>query len=214
MRKNLLDNDFEDLNEEIEAYEQKPKQELTREEKRELRRLRKQRAKDNRLFKKYKRSWKKNNGQPLMIGVASTIVLMVAVLFIYSLAYLSAPSHTITANVTVVRGGYGLEYPMCSIASGLLPSGTKEGDIVNVNVYGQVEPLSRDTIQMRVESIDYGTATLSFVAKGLPDFISTEEMKGLLKFDKNASMQYNQIYITGRIVAGRFSILKISLTRS
>lgn len=185
----------------------------TRKEKREQKRLQKQRKKEERLFKKIKNFKKKTSFGP-MFGVMGTVFLMVVVLFVYSFAYLIAPSYTLMAEVRVTKGGFDLVYPICTVPLSYLPENIEEGDVINLNMQGRTESLSRNTMRMQVDEIKDGVAKLSFVAKGVPDFLSNEEFQGLLQFDQNATSQYRYVYITGRVVGNRFSILKISLKRS
>ena len=179
-----------------------------------LKKERKKRAKDNKLLAKIrKKKNKKNLGVEAFVGLATTIFALVAILFIYTLSYLTAPTHTLVADVTVVRGGYQLTYPHCTMPIDYFDKSVKIGDIVNVSDQGYIEELSRNTLQMRIEKIEDKIVYLSFVAVGVPDFMTTEEFQGLLQYNPNAMQQYQKVYLKGKVVAGRFSVFTISLER-
>jgi hypothetical protein len=145
---------------------------------------------------------------PHMVSFAATILLLIIVLFIYSLSYLVAPTYTLEAKIFVVRGGYRLEYSVCQPVS-TVDENVQVGDTVYVTPYGVITSMSRNTLAMEVVEIDeQRRATLAFKAKGFPDFISTSEFKNMVKSNTDAN-HISKIRIVGKVVADRFNIIKI-----
>ena len=155
-----------------------------------------------------KRKKERKNGRPRMVGFIGTLLLMLVVLFVYSLSFLLAPTHTLVAQISVVRGGYNLTYDICEMNLSLLPDDIDVGDTFYVTSYGSPANTSKNSILMKVISVDGDVAKLDFVAEGFPTFISTSEMKNIIKTTE-IGKTYTSVLITGKIVANKFSLMKI-----
>ena len=156
---------------------------------------------------KRKKKQRRRERTPL-IAFLTTLLLMLIALFIYSVPYLLSPTYTFTADITVVRGGYQLQYDMCEVPLRILDEDIEVGDEKYFTQYGLPSNTSKDSVLMKVVKIEDGTAYLEFVAEGIPTFISTAEMKEIIKKFENGK-QYSTVCVVGKIVANRFTLIKI-----
>ena len=157
--------------------------------------------------KKAKRAQKKKRLQRYtMIG--ASILLMVFVLLIISFAFLVAPSHSLKAKIRAVRGGYELTYEICQVNTNVFSKDVKIGDTVYMSDNGTPAKGGRNAIKMKVVSIDNSTATLAFDVKNIPDFISTTDMKTMVKSSSSGQL-YNHIYVVGKVMGGKFTLQQL-----
>ena len=214
-RKFSIKNIFsEALDETIEEIEQEKEGELDESEsdsdesKKKSKRKKRKKIKSPLKEASNKRKKERKNGRPRMVGFIGTLLLMLVVLFVYSLSFLLAPTHTLVAQISVVRGGYNLTYDICEMNLSLLPEDIDVGDTFYVTSYGSPANTSKNSILMKVISVDGDVAKLDFVAEGFPTFISTSEMKNIIKTTESGKT-YTSVLITGKVVANKFSLMKI-----
>ncbi len=151
----------------------------------------------------------RRNGRPKMVVFAASLLLMLVVLFVYCVAYLLSPTYTLVAEITVVRGGYQLNYEICEIPRHILDEDIKVGDEMYFTTHGLPSDTSRNSIKLEIKEITDETVYLDFVAEGFPTFISTKEMKNIIKVTQSGGKQYSIVYIEGKIVANKFSLSQI-----
>lgn len=156
---------------------------------------------------KKKKKQRRRERTPL-IAFLTTLLLMLIALFVYSVSYLLSPTYTFTADITVVKGGYQLQYDMCEVPLRILDKDVKVGDEQYFTPHGLPSNTSKNSVLMKVVKIEDGIAYLEFVAEGIPTFISTAEMKEIVKKYENGK-QYSTINVVGKIVANRFTLIKI-----
>ena len=151
---------------------------------------------------------KRKHRKPVVFG--TTLFLMVVMLFVYSLSFLLAPSFTLKAQIRTVHGGYELVYDICTISKSALSDTTGVGDIIYMRSNGTVSKTTKDAIRMKVVSIEDGKAQLEFDVSNVPTFISTADMKAIIKSPNKGGI-YSYIYVVGKIMGGKFTLQKLHL---
>lgn len=147
--------------------------------------------------------------RPKMIFFIGTLLLLIATLFVYCVAYLLSPTFTLSAEISVVYGGYNIEYAICERPIHYFQEDVKIGDEFYFTPHGMQSNTSRNSIKLKVVEITDDVVYLDFVASGVPKFISTKDMKSLIVTGENGK-QISKILIKGKVVANRFSLLEIS----
>lgn len=145
-----------------------------------------------------------------MIGFAGTLLLMVFCLIVYSISYLVAPDHILTANIKVVKGGYELIYELEEAPLSIFPADVKVGDEFYFSDTGLIVKTNKNSLLLKVVKIENNLVTLEFCANEVPQFISTSQMKGLLR-DDSSGKQFSKIKVTGKVLLNRFSLIKIEV---
>jgi hypothetical protein len=145
-----------------------------------------------------------------MVGFAGTLLLMIFCLLIYSVSYLIAPDHCLTAQIKVVKGGYELIYELEEAPLSIFPEDVSVGDEFYFTDRGLMVKTNKNSMLMRVVKIEGNSVLLEFCASEVPQFISTSQMKGLLN-DKSTGKQFSTVKITGRVLLNRFSLIKIEV---
>lgn len=191
-----------ELEEELEDKKNKNKR-----KKRKKRRKNKQSSSLKNISKK--KTKQRRAERPKMIFFIGTLLLLIATLFVYCVAYLLSPTFTLSAEISVVYGGYNIEYAICERPIHYFQEDVKIGDEFYFTPHGMQSNTSRNSIKLKVVEITDDVVYLDFVASGVPKFISTKDMKSLIVTGENGK-QISKILIKGKVVANRFSLLEIS----
>lgn len=191
-----------ELEEELEDKKNKKKR-----KKRKKRRKNKQSSSLKNISKK--KTKQRRAERPKMIFFIGTLLLLIATLFVYCVAYLLSPTFTLSAEISVVYGGYNIEYAICERPIHYFQEDVKIGDEFYFTPHGMQSNTSRNSIKLKVVEITDDVVYLDFVASGVPKFISTKDMKSLIVTGENGK-QISKILIKGKVVANRFSLLEIS----
>ena len=196
------ENDENDEDDEDDDDSENEQHESRRERKRRLKKIKKERKKS--FFKKLTKKPKK----PKMTLFVVTVLLLFLTLFVYSISYLLTPTCTLSADISVVYGGYNINYTLCERPRHLFDDDLRVGDEFYFTQHGTISNSPRDAIKLRVTEITNDYVYLDFVANGVPSFLSTRDMQALL-VESSGGKQVTRIYIKGKIVANRFSLLEI-----
>lgn len=199
--------DEEDSESEIEEELEDKKNKKNKRKKRKKRRKNKQSSSLKNISKKKTKQRKAE--RPKMIFFIGTLLLLIATLFVYCVAYLLSPTFTLSAEISVVYGGYSIEYVICERPLHYFDEDVKIGDEFYFTPHGLQSNTSRNSIKLKVVDISDDVVYLDFVASGVPKFISTKDMKSLIVTGENGK-QISKILIKGKVVANRFSLLEIS----
>lgn len=197
----------EDSESDIEEELEDGKSTKKKKTKRKKRRKKKQSSSLKNVSKKKTKQRKAE--RPKMIFFIGTLLLLIATLFVYCIAYLLSPTFTLSAEISVVYGGYNIEYVICERPLYHFDENVKIGDEFYFTPHGLQSNTSRNSIKLKVVNISDDVVYLDFVASGVPKFISTKDMKNLIVTGENGK-QISNILIKGKVVANRFSLLEIS----
>ena len=203
IEENYEDESESNIENELEDGKKKKKKKL----KRKKRRKNKQASSLKNISKKTTKRRKAE--RPKMIFFIGTLLLLIATLFVYCVAYLLSPTFTLSAEISVVYGGYNIEYAICERPIHYFQEDVKVGDEFYFTPHGMQSNTSRNSIKLKVVEITDDVVYLDFVASGVPKFISTKDMKSLIVTGDNGK-QISKILIKGKVVANRFSLLEIS----
>lgn len=167
----------------------------------------KEHLEDKQLKKKIQK--KKQWDASKSVFFASTIVLLLIGLIVWSLTLVVAPTHEISANLTSTIGGFNIEYPMLTKDISEFPVGVEVGDDFFMTDFGRIVNTRRNTLKVIVEEINDNTVTLKVENATLPTFISMDEFMAYFK-DSGKNGQFSSVYIHGKIAGGRFVLSKIT----
>lgn len=159
------------------------------------------------LLKRKSKERKKSKKRKFVI-FGMTLFLMIVCLFVYSLSFLFAPSYTLKAVITTVRGGYNLSYEICTIPTSSLPKNVSIGDIIYIKETGTISRTSKNALKMKVISINDEDTVLEFDISDVPFFVSTADMKSIVKDATNGKI-FSHIYVSGKVIGGRFVLQKL-----
>ena len=206
-----VDNDKETDEEDSESdIEEELEDEKNKKKKRKKRKKRRKNKQSSSLKNISKKKTKQRRAErPKMIFFIGTLLLLIATLFVYCVAYLLSPTFTLSAEISVVYGGYNIEYVICERPLHYFDEDVKIGDEFYFTPHGMQSNTSRNSIKLKVVEITDDVVYLDFVASGVPKFISTKDMKSLIVTGDNGK-QISKILIKGKVVANRFSLLEIS----
>lgn len=140
---------------------------------------------------------------------ASTIVLLVIGLIVWSITLVVATTYEIPATLKSTVGGFNIEYPILTKNIREFPADVEVGDDFFMTDFGRIVNTHRNTLKVVVEEINDNTVTLKFESAPLPTFISMDEFMAYFK-DSGKPGQFSSIYIHGKIAGGRFVLSKIT----
>lgn len=160
------------------------------------------------LLRRKSKEHKKKNKKRKFVVFGMTFFLMIVFLLIYSLSFLLAPSYNLKAVIKTVRGGYELSYEICTVSTSSLPDNISIGDTVYMTETGTVSRTAKNALKMKVASIGVENSMLEFAISDVPNFISTSDMKSVVKNSSNGKI-YSHIYISGKVIGGRFVLQKL-----
>ena len=210
-----IDDDIDDVEEndgdESESNIENELEDGQKQKKKKLKRKKRRKDKQSSSLKNIsKKTTKRRKAErPKMIFFVGTLLLLIATLFVYCVAYLLSPTFTLSAEISVVYGGYNIEYVICERPIHYFQEDVKVGDEFYFTPHGMQSNTSRNSIKLKVIEITDDVVYLDFVASGVPKFISTKDLKSLIVTGDNGK-QISKILIKGKVVANRFSLLEIS----
>ena len=210
-----VDDDIDDIEESDEdESESNIENELEDGKKKKKKKLKRKKRRKNKQSSSLKNISKKTTKQrkserPKMMFFIGTLLLLIVTLFVYCVAYLLSPTFTLSAEISVVYGGYNIEYAICERPIHYFKEDVKVGDEFYFTPHGMQSNTSRNSIKLKVVEITDDVVYLDFVASGVPKFISTKDMKSIIVTGDNGK-QISKILIKGKVVANRFSLLEIS----
>lgn len=205
-----VDNDEETDEEDSESELEEELEDKKNKNKRKTHKKRRKNKQSSSLKNISKKKTKQRRAErPKMIFFIGTLLLLIATLFVYCVAYLLSPTFTLSAEISVVYGGYNIEYVICERPIHYFQEDVKIGDEFYFTPHGMQSNTSRNSIKLKVIEITDDIVYLDFVASGVPKFISTKDMKSLVVTGENGK-QISKILIKGKVVANRFSLLEIS----
>ena len=164
-------------------------------------------------LKKFKKENKKRikDGKPKMIFAGITVSIMIICLFVYSIAYFLSPTFSIEAKINVVKGGYSLEYVMCELPISHFTSDVKIGKSYYISQDGYQVESPREGMQMTVVEIIDNVVKLEFDINDVPTFIDTHTFKTVMQTETPNGKYISNIYLNGKVIAGRFILHRITL---
>ena len=159
------------------------------------------------ISKQIKKNRKAQRVKPVVF--ATTMLFMIVALFVYSISYLVAPDFSFQATIKTVRGGYEIVYDITAIPANRFQTLPAIDDIIYVTETGYPSSTTRNSIRMRVNSIENDLVNLSFDIKNVPTFLSTSELVRMASNAKPGAI-YQKIKVTGKVMGGRFIADSIS----
>ena len=164
------------------------------------------------LREESKKIKKQKHRRAPMIFFATTFVLMLAYCLTMCLSYVFAPTFTLEATISVVPGGYQLNYTICN-DNVVSSTGINVGDKIYVDDIGRRTYTSRNSMLMKVEEINDSHTVLSFTTNNIPTFISTEDFCNIITSEK-APNSVSRVYVVGKSILNKFTMTSIRLSRN
>ena len=153
------------------------------------------------ISKKKKKERKAKRAKPIVFATAALAIIVS--LFVIAISYMVAPSYVLTANIKTIHKGYELTYDVCQIPVNRFNDIPEIGDRIYVTVSGYPSSSSKNNLRMIVDSINDDMVFLSFVARDIPTFITTEEMIEMAKTASSGKI-YRTVNVSGKILGNRF----------
>lgn len=140
---------------------------------------------------------------------ASTIILLLIGLIVWSLTLVVAPVHEIPATLSSTIGGFNIEYPILEKDIHEFPVDVEVGDEFFMTDFGRIVNTRRNNLKVVVDKINDNKVVLKVENAQLPTFISMDEFIAYFK-DDGKNGQFSSIYVHGKIAGGRFVLSKIT----